>query len=149
MQHHNHKRSVGEAGELFRRHGLKVTPQRLEIFAALMAGEDHPDAEAVYQNVRQRVPSISRDTVYRTLTTFEEKGLVRRAEILSGPSRFDANTEPHHHFVCSLCGAIKDFASEALDRMSLPASVKKLGRVDFAQVQVRGICKDCQRNRKP
>ncbi len=147
MHHHSHKRSAGEMEELFRRHGLKVTPQRVAMFAALDGNDGHPDVETVYQNVLLRVPSISRDTVYRTLATFEDKGLIRRAEILSGPSRFDANTEPHHHFVCTACGQIKDFNSEALDRLTLPASVKKLGSVDFAQVQACGICKDCQKHR--
>jgi Fur family peroxide stress response transcriptional regulator len=48
--------------ETCREKGLKATHQRMEIFRELAGSEAHPDAEAVYQNVRQRVPAISRDS---------------------------------------------------------------------------------------
>jgi len=126
-----------------RQKGMKVTHQRMEIFRELAGSEDHPDAEGVFARVRKRVPSISRDTVYRTLSTLESEGLVRRAEILGGPARFDPNTDPHHHFICTVCGAIKDFTSDALDRLRVPNSVKAFGSIESAQVQVRGVCSDC------
>ncbi len=126
-----------------REKGLKATHQRMEIFRELAASQEHPDAEAVFQSVRRRVPAISRDTVYRTLATLEEHGLIRRAEALSGSARFDANTQKHHHFICTSCGAIKDFRSEALDELPIPESVRSLGAVQAAQVQVRGVCSAC------
>jgi len=128
---------------LCRRRGMKVTHQRMEIFKELVASQEHPDAESVYTRVRRRVPAISRDTVYRTLSTLEGEGLIRRTEVLSGPARFDANTDRHHHFVCTACGAIKDFYSPALDRLPIPRAVKNLGRIESAQVQVRGLCSAC------
>jgi Fur family peroxide stress response transcriptional regulator len=62
---------------------------------------------------------------------------------LSGSTRFDANTQRHHHFICMVCGGIKDFRSEALNDLPIPDSVKSLGTVESAQVQVRGVCSDC------
>ncbi|MHC4520445.1 MAG: Fur family transcriptional regulator [Planctomycetota bacterium] len=88
---------------------LKLTHQRAEVFRKLAGSEDHPDAETIYQNVSQRVPAISRDTVYRTLATLEEQGLARRAEILSSRGRYDANMDRHHHFVCTRCERVCDF----------------------------------------
>ena len=126
-----------------RQHGMKATHQRMEIFRELAGSDQHPDAETVYKRVRKRVPSISRDTVYRTLSTLETEGLIRRTEVLGGPARFDPNTDRHHHFVCTVCGAIKDFHSESLDRLPIPNSVKTLGRIESAQVQVRGVCAAC------
>jgi Fur family peroxide stress response transcriptional regulator len=126
-----------------REKGLKATHQRMEIFRELAGREDHPDAEAVYQSVRRRVPAISRDTVYRTLATLEEHGLICRAEALSGSTRFDANTQQHHHFICTACGAIKDFRSDALDALPIPPSIRSLGTIQTAQVQIRGVCKGC------
>lgn len=129
--------------ETCRRRGLKVTHQRTEVFRELAAREDHPAAETVYQQVRRRVPAISRDTVYRTLALLEAQGLIRKAGILSNQGRYDANTERHHHFVCMACGRVQDFYSEALDDLPLPRSVKSLGRIQSAQVQVRGVCSAC------
>jgi Fur family peroxide stress response transcriptional regulator len=126
-----------------RRQGMKATHQRMEIFRELVGSQEHPDAETVYRRVRKRVPSISRDTVYRTLSALEIGGHIRRTEVLGGPARFDANTDLHHHFICTICGAIKDFHSEALDHLPVPDSVKTFGSIESAQVQVRGVCSAC------
>ena len=134
---------IAAFAELCRRNGVKVTHQRLEVFRELIGSREHPDAETVFAGVRARVPSISRDTVYRTLAFLEGEGFIRRAETLGGPARFDANTDRHHHFTCTVCGAIKDFQSPALDRLPIPSTVKAFGTVESAQVQVRGVCSAC------
>ncbi len=126
-----------------REKGLKATHQRTEIFRELAGSEGHPDAETVYQHVRQRVPAISRDTVYRTLATLEDHGFIRKAEAPSGPTRFDANMDRHHHFICTVCGAIQDFRSQTLDDLPIPHSVRSLGTIESVQVQVRGVCCAC------
>ena len=142
------RRRIRTFGETLRRKGLKVTHQRREIFRELAATDEHPDAETVYQRVSERVPSVSRDTVYRTLATLEAHGLVARTEVLGGPARYDGNTGCHHHFVCTACGAVKDFRSAALDDVPIPRSARSLGRVSSAHVQVRGVCSGCLGRRK-
>lgn len=129
--------------ETCRRKGLKATHQRREVYRELAGSYEHPDAESVYQRVRKRVPEISRDTVYRTLSTLEGEGLIRRADAVAGAARYDANTGQHHHFVCTRCGLVKDFYSEALDDLPIPESVEALGSIETAQVQVRGVCSAC------
>ena len=126
-----------------RRQGMKVTHQRLEIFRELAASMEHPDAETVYQAVCGRVPSISRDTVYRTLATLEVEGLIRKVSPLVEKARYDANTERHHHFICTVCGLVRDFYSADLDDLPIPPVVKTLGEIESAQVEVRGICSAC------
>ena len=128
--------------------GLKLTHQRMEVFRELAGTEDHPDAETLYQNVSRRVPAISRDTVYRTLATLEEQGLIRKAEILASRGRYDANMDCHQHFVCTECGLVRDFYSEKLDDLPVPRSVKTLGRIESAHVQLRGICSTCARGKR-
>ncbi len=128
--------------------GLKATHQRMEVFRELARAEDHPDAETVYQKVRRRVPAISRDTVYRTLATLEEQGLVHKAEILASRGRYDANMDRHHHFVCTKCGLVRDIYSETLDALPIPRSVASLGRVESTHVQLRGICANCAKKKR-
>jgi Fur family transcriptional regulator, peroxide stress response regulator len=139
------KQRINRFAETCARAGLKVTHQRTEIFREVAGSDEHPDAETVYQQVCKRVTGISRDTVYRTLATLEGKGLIRRTGILGGPVRYDANADLHHHFVCKVCGLVKDFSSEALDDLPIPKTVEAFGRVEGAQVQVRGICLSCAR----
>jgi len=126
-----------------RRQGMKVTHQRMEIVRELAASAEHPDAETVYQAVCGRVPSISRDTVYRTLATLEGEGLIRKVSPLVEKARYDANTECHHHFICTMCGLVRDFYSEDLDDLPIPPAVKTFGEIESAQVEFRGICSAC------
>ncbi|MDI9434367.1 MAG: transcriptional repressor [Planctomycetota bacterium] len=128
--------------------GLKLTHQRMEVFRELAGAEDHPDAETIYQHVRRRVPAISQDTVYRTLATLEEQGLIHKAEILSSRGRYDANMDHHHHFICTVCGRVHDFYSQTLDDLPIPRSVASFGRVGSAQVQLRGICTSCAKTKE-
>ena len=138
------ERRIGLFVEACRQRGTKLTHQRTEVFRELAGTDEHPDAETVYQRVRRRIPAISRDTVYRTLATLEEHGLVRRVGTYAGPARYDANVEPHHHFVCSRCGRVQDFCSEALNDLPIPRRVRTLGTIESAHVQVRGVCAACR-----
>jgi Fur family peroxide stress response transcriptional regulator len=129
--------------EKCRQRGMKITHQRTEVFRELAGSGQHPDAETIYQQVRKRVPAISRDTVYRTLSAMEACGLVRKSEILFCRARYDANLDRHHHFVCTECGLVRDFYSKALDALPIPKCVGSLGSILSTHVQVRGTCSAC------
>lgn len=123
--------------------GLRLTHQRLEILRELVGAKDHPSAEMVFGRVRRRLPTISLDTVYRTLSTFDELGLIMRVPVTGDQGRFDADTSPHHHFVCSRCKSIYDFLWDEFDRLQLPGDSESLGRVADRRVVVRGVCNNC------
>lgn len=148
MQTENIEKKLGSFSELCRSEGIKATHQRMEIMRTLAATEEHPDAESVYREVKQRIPTISLDTVYRTLRMFEEKGLIARVGSVRDRARFDANTEHHHHFVCTQCGMVRDFYSEALDSLSPPSDIGRLGEVDGVYVELRGVCRNCREKSK-
>lgn len=127
--------------------GVKLTHQRLEVFRELAGSETHPDAEAVFRGVRERVPTVSLDTVYRTLWLLHDLGLVATLSPRSAGIRFDANAERHHHFVCVRCGLVRDVESRELDAVTIPEDLHELGEVLEARVEVRGICASCERDR--
>jgi len=139
------ERRVSEFVEACRRQGIKATHQRTEILRELALTGEHPDAETIYTRVRKRIPAISLDTVYRTLRMFEEKGVISRVGSIKDRARFDANTDRHHHFVCTECGMVRDFYSDALDHFSAPPEVSKMGNVDNVYVELRGLCRSCQK----
>jgi Fur family peroxide stress response transcriptional regulator len=126
-----------------RKRGLKITPQRLEIFCELSAGSGHPSVEEIYEKIRLRMPTVSLDTVYRTLSMLSEAGVISRVEVLDERSRFDLNREKHHHFVCLRCKRVEDFYWPDFDSLALPGDVKRLGQVQSPHVEVRGICSAC------
>jgi len=128
---------------------VKLTRQRMEIFREVAQSGDHPDAETVYQGVRERIPSLSLDTVYRALWLLSDLGLINTLGPPRERTRFDANLSRHHHFVCVKCGLTRDFYSDDLDEPRLPDSVKALGHVETTQVEVLGVCLGCASKTKP
>ena len=135
--------------EACRKSGAKLTHQRLEIFREVALTGDHPDAEKVFQGVRERMPTVSLDTVYRTLWWLKELGLITTIGPLRERTRFDANLNHHHHFVCVQCGLTRDFDSDKLDKLTLPESVQSIGYAEMTQVEVKGVCVKCAAKEKP
>ena len=125
--------------------GVKLTPQRLEIFREIASSLQHPDAEAVHRAVHARMSTVSLDTVYRTLWMLSDMGLI---SVLGGRResvRFDPNPRNHHHYVCIQCGLTSDFESENLQGLRLPGAVRKIGKVLSTHIEVRGVCEICIR----
>jgi Fe2+ or Zn2+ uptake regulation protein len=85
----------------------------------------------------------SLDAVYRTLSLLEDLGLVRALGPRRGATRFDANLDAHHHFVCERCGAVRDFEHAAFDRLGIPKGVETFGEARGVRVEIRGICNGC------
>jgi Fur family peroxide stress response transcriptional regulator len=128
--------------------GIKLTHQRIEIFREVACSGDHPDADQVFQRVRLRMPTVSLDTVYRTLWLLNDLGLVVTLGSSRERTRFDANLNRHHHFVCGQCGLTRDFYSDDLDKIRLPDSVGDFGTIEATHVEVRGICRECGKKTK-
>ena len=122
--------------------GMNVTPQRMAIYRALLEAEDHPSPEALYRRVASAMPALSLATVYKALDALVQLGLVREVSVTSDTKRYDANLDRHHHLVCTGCGSVTDFYSEALDEIAPPSRID--GFVTSAlSVQVFGVCSDC------
>ena len=142
------RRRVDVLSRALRESGLRLTHQRLEVVREVARSDEHPDVETIDRAVRERVPTISLDTVYRTLATLAGLGLVRRVAATPGPTRYDANTAHHHHFVCTRCGLIRDVDDRGLDAVRAPRSAASLGSVESVEVQLRGICVDCHKKER-
>jgi Fur family peroxide stress response transcriptional regulator len=125
-------------------HGLKVTPQRVRIYEELVKSADHPSANAIYKRVRKSLPNISFDTVYRTLLSFTEFGLITLVEGYGEEKRFEPNGHPHHHFRCIKCHIINDFQNDAYNNIPVPEAVKKQGIILNKKVVLEGICLKCK-----
>jgi len=126
-----------------RRAGVKLTHQRIEIFREVALTNEHPDIETIFKNVRKKMPTVSLDTVYRALGLFSDLGLITTVRPLNARARFDANTDVHHHFVCTRCGATLDFENRDFDDLEVPKAATALGRVESRHVELRGSCATC------
>ncbi len=129
--------------QICREHGWKRTAQRRAVFNCLCGNRAHPSVETVWRSVRETMPDVSLDSVYRILDDFHGAGLIRRlegAKII----RYDADTGSHDHFVCQQCGTMYDFSFLEADRVSELCGA--FGDVTAVELVVRGVCASC-RNR--
>ena len=127
--------------EKARKAGLKLTPQRLAIYKELLRLNNHPDAEELFESVKDKIEGISLTTVYRTLSSLERAGLVVRVPTLKDKVRYDARVEPHGHFVCLNCGRVYDLETSVNDyNVSLPEGFE----LKSCSLVCYGVCKGCK-----
>lgn len=123
--------------------GIKLTHQRLEIFRELMAGSDHPSAELIHKRLQEKLPMIAIDTVYRTLATFDELGLIKKLHVMNERTLFDTNVDIHHHFICTRCKEVKDLYWSDFDNTMLPEVTHSMGKVESRHLEIHGVCNSC------
>ena len=118
--------------------------KRNAILDCLRQTDLHPSAEWIFTQLKPDYPDLSLGTVYRNLALFRKQGLVVSIGTVSGVERFDGNTEPHVHFVCTGCGRVQD-----LHRMQIPQELCSTagelsgGCVTGCQLTFTGQCSDC------
>lgn len=126
--------------EICREQNWKRTSQRRAVFNCLCGNREHPTVEAIWRRVRETLPDVSLDSVYRILDDFSEAGLVRRLEGAK-VIRYDADTTPHEHYVCTKCGCMFDF--HFLDTPRVAEMCHEFGRVSSVELTVHGLCRLC------
>lgn len=94
---------------------LKVTPQRIAVLEALANLRNHPTADKIKEYVVRNHPHIAVGTIYKTLETFVEKGLVKKVKTDHDFMRYDAILDKHHHLYCEDTERIEDFFDENLN----------------------------------
>lgn len=126
-----------------RESGLKITPQRTAIYKELIKTDKHPSAKMLYTEIRKVFPSISLDTVNRTLLMFAEMGAAFVVEGSGDAKRFDGSLEKHQHFRCIKCRRIIDFHHKPFDDVQMPRSISTRFKVLKKTVYFEGICDLC------
>ncbi|MER6443343.1 transcriptional repressor [Streptomyces sp. NPDC001185] len=130
--------------ERLRARGWRMTSQRRVIAEVLDGDHVHLTADEVHARAAQRLPEISRATVYKTLGEMVSLGEVIEVSTDGRAKRYDPNTHhAHQHLVCSNCGTIRDVHPTGDPLADLPA-VERFGfQVSEAEVTYRGLCPSC------
>ncbi len=129
--------------QLCKEHRIKLTPQRMVIYEELITHNDHPSTDMLYQRIQKRFPTISFDTVHRTMLTFCDIGVAEIVEGTGNPKRFDGVLDRHHHFQCIQCKKIIDIYHEAYNCLPVPEQLQAQCRILKQTVRFEGICNDC------
>lgn len=105
-------------------HGLRLTPQKSNIFEVLASTTAHPTAQELYKEVQKNFPTLSFATVYKNLTLFAKKGLIEELDFGEGYKRYDAHLEEHHHVYHSATKTVTDIALEENTEIPIPTPLK-------------------------
>jgi Fur family peroxide stress response transcriptional regulator len=137
--------------ELCQDHNLVATHQRQVIYETVMSLPGHPSPEAIYDQVKAQIPSISLATVYKNIQTFLDSGMLKKVSTYHGALRVESNLKPHHHLVCVRCKSIMDVDADKIDPIRLRQRLPKGFQVTRIAVDILGVCENCAsvQGRKP
>ena len=124
--------------------------QREDLLSVLKNSKSHPTAEELYNSIKEKIPSVSRGTVYRNLKGLVDEGYIIKISMTDGADRYDYIHKKHNHIICKYCGMVKDFEYD-FDLKNVKLSVIKQTEMDplLDGVIVYGICGKCkEKNRR-
>jgi Fur family ferric uptake transcriptional regulator len=135
--------------DALRGQGLQVTAQRLAVLHAV-AAQPHCTADEAMRTAREQIGTISRQSVYDTLSTLVDAGILRRIQPIGSPARYEDRVgDNHHHMVCRDCGMLIDVDCAVGSAPCLTPSDSARYDIDEAEVVYWGRCPACQADAAP
>jgi Fur family ferric uptake transcriptional regulator len=123
----------------------RFTEQQKELLAHVFARHKHFDAKELIEELKAAKKNVSRATVYRTLTSLVDAGLLRRIEPGDGRTVYDHDYgyPAHDHLVCELCKTMTEFQSEELEALLEKVASENQFRAEGHTLVIRGVCGKC------
>lgn len=133
----------GDVMELLRAHGLRMTPQRRAIVSEVMRAQGHISPTQLARKVQGEMPGVNASTVYRTLATLEEIGVLSHSHLETGAEYHRTEEAEHVHLTCGNCG--RDDALSIKEAKALQDLIHRHhGFVaDLTHFAITGRCEDC------
>ncbi len=118
--------------------GYVLSIPRIAIIKYLVSNRTHHTAESIYKAISKEYPTISVATVYNTLKVLTNEGFVNQLFIEGERVFYDSTPCEHSHFICRICGKIKDIK----DKPAKKASVDD-NKIEKIYLYFYGICREC------
>ncbi|KMM56733.1 Fur family transcriptional regulator [Bacillus glycinifermentans] len=125
---------------LLKKHGLRVTAQRVLILKTMISINDHPSAE----DIHRELPFMSLPTIYGNLKLFVKIGIVKELPYGDGKSKYELFKPHHYHVVCHSCGKIVDLEYPPLKEVENAAAQLTNYKINRHHLGIYGICTTCQ-----
>lgn len=130
--------------QILRSAGLKCTPPRLAVLTFLASGGHYTSAQEIHEKLGKK-KNLDLVTVYRTLTSFEKAGLVKRVDIRKGAIYYEYNEGHHHHIICTNCEKVSEFTNAGDEEVVAKAlkQVKGFSSISYHSFDLFGLCNAC------
>ena len=126
--------------------GLRITRQREIILNIIQHLDGHPDADDVYDVAKRELPRINLSTVYRTLQTLKEHGVVDTHRFSEEHHHYEVTKrKEHHHLVCRKCGEIVECDLPILEQIKIHANEESGFSAQSSDITVYGLCRKCRK----
>ncbi len=135
--------------DTLRRAGLRVTTQRIAVCEFLAKTRSHPTPSQVYEAVQQVHPEISQATVYNTLNTLRDLGVIVEISAGTEHTHYETDLSPHVNLICLRCHEVSDLQDNLAPDILMDSIFQNTGfRATTLQVQVSGFCLACQQAKR-
>ena len=128
--------------------GVRMTHQRRLLVQIIQCADGHLDAVALWQQAKEKDPTLNKVTVYRTLGMLKKYGLVDELDLMhieGGKHYYEAKTmRDHIHLACLKCGRIQEFESSLFDKLKSQIEREQQFRIRLVRVEAGGLCDRCQ-----
>ena len=119
--------------------------QRDDLLSILKNSKSHPTAEELYEKVKEKIPNVSRGTVYRNLKDLVDEDYIIKISMADGADRYDYIHKKHNHVICKYCGKVKDFEYDFDSKKAKLSVLEQTGMESLLDgIIVYGICEKCK-----
>ncbi|HEY7756157.1 MAG TPA: Fur family transcriptional regulator [Actinomycetota bacterium] len=129
--------------DVLRERGLRMTPQRRAIVAEIMRTQGHISPTELVRKVQSEMPGVNASTIYRTLSTLEEVGVLAHAHLEGGAEYHRAEEAGHVHLTCSSCGSEDDLSIDEADELVRLIQRRHAFQPDLTHFAIGGLCTTC------
>ena len=142
-------KSLEKARRALKVPGVRITNQRASILAVIRQGHGHLDADEIYRQARKKQPRLSLSTVYRTLQTFKNLGLIEELHFDEAHHRYEVKpSTEHHHLVCLGCGQVVEFQYPLARLVERNVAEAKDFEIIDTELRMTGYCSNCRQKRE-
>ncbi len=134
--------------EIFKKHDIRLTQQRKEIFKILLNTSQPVSANYIHNLLKDKLEKSRLSTVYRNINTFKKLGIVKEISSVNNNKKLyelSLGNKHHHHLICTKCGEM-----EALDCPLEGYEDELKKKTDYKiidhSINIYGICPACNKN---
>ncbi len=142
----NQEETIKVYKDFLKSKGLLYTQPRELILKEAMSALGHFSADELTLQMHKNGMNISRATVYRTLASIKEAGILNSVDFGHGHIHYEAKKTKkyHEHITCEKCGAIYEIQVENLSKVINTAGTKaKFKHIEYA-IRISGVCEKCR-----
>ncbi len=143
-----HRREAAVFHAYLERRGLKLTPERRDLFEEIFKRHEHFEADEILFRLKKRGRKISRATIYRGLELLVAAGVVGRVRVGEEGYRYERlHAGQHHdHMICVSCGKIIEFYEPKIEKLQDEVCARAGFHAVSHSHQIRGLCRECRKS---